>query len=394
MKKLEIIALVIVVVLFISVSEGKEKALFLDSTPSQTFTPLRSFLERNTTWEWVELSSSSGENLNLSELQKEGNLLFRGYEKEDLLFFEAIDLQTSDKILGLVRKKEDQNYMIEELKEILAQEFSFHREIKILFAREEYGESSIILSDIEGKRQIPLYTTAEGYIESPILSFDTRYVIFVLDKGWGKGIYRLSLEDRKVEELSVAGFKDYSPAISSRDQIVFVSERKNKQSIWEMNKDGSSQKPLIEKDNPLNWPAFSPDSRYLAYCELIDGKWSLKLYDCLTQKEESFDFPLNVKQPVFTPSGGRVIFVGEEKGRGDLYSLDLVNQNLTRLTYDNYPKENPAPSPDGRWVAFSGAAEGNNWDIFLLDMTKGTVNRFTSSWSRETHPYFSSSPVY
>ncbi|MDI3543716.1 MAG: TolB protein [Candidatus Atribacteria bacterium] len=394
MKKLEIIALIIVVVLFISISEGKEKALFLDSTSSQVFTPLYSFLERSSRWEWVEAPSNSEENSSLSELQDEDVLLFRGYEKEDLLFFEVIDLQTSNKILGLVRKKEDQNYMIEELKEKLAQEFSFHREIKILFVREEYGKSSIILSDIEGKKQIPIYTTEEGYIESPILSFDTRYVIFVWDKGWGKGIYRLNLENKKVEELSVAGFNDYSPTISSRDQIVFVSERKNKPSILKMNKDGSSQKPFIEKDNPLNWPAFSPDSRSLAYCELIDGKWSLKLYDFLTQEEETFDFPLNVKQPVFTPSGGRLIFVGEEKGRGDLYSLDLVNQNLTRLTYDNYPKEKPAPSPDGRWVAFSGAAEGNNWDIFLLDMNKGTVNRFTSSWSRETHPYFSPSPVY
>ena len=85
-----------------------------------------------------------------------------------------------------------------------------------------------------------------------------------------------------------------------------------------MNIDGSSQEPLIEKDNLLQWPAFSPDDRYLAYCELINGQWSLKLHDLLTQEEKDFDFPLNVKQPVFASGGKRIIFVGEE-GRIQTY---------------------------------------------------------------------------
>lgn len=397
MKKVKIIVIIVLMVLFISVSEGKERALFIDSTSSQVFTPLRSFLERGERWEWIEISPAlqGAEGLDFSELQEKCDFLFRGYERDDLLFFEVVDLKTSSKILALVRKKEDEDYMLEELKEKLAREFTFHREIKIIFVREEYGKSSIIFSDIEGRRQIPVYTTEEAYIESPLLSPDTRYLIFVLDRGWGKGIYRLNLENGKVETLSVTDFKDYSPALSSRGhKIAFVSERKNKQSIFQMNIDGSSQEPLIEKDNLLQWPAFSPDDRYLAYCELINGQWSLKLHDLLTQEEKDFDFPLNVKQPVFALGGKRIIFVGEEGGNSDIYLLDLVNQNLTRLTYDNSPKENPFPSPDNNWVAFSSQKEGNNWDIFLLDMMKGTTKRLTSSWGRETHPSFSPFPVY
>ena len=397
MKRIEIITIIIIMVLFISVSEGKERALFLDSTSSQVFAPLHLFLERGERWEWVEAPPGlqEAENLDFSELQKKGDLLFRGYEKDDLLFFEVLDLKTSHKILALVRKKEDQDYMLKELKEKLAREFAFHREIKIIFVREEYGENSIVFSDIEGRKQISVYTTEEGYIEKPLLSPDARYLIFVLDKGWDKGIYRLDLENGKVEALSEAGFKDYSPALSSRgNKIVFVSERKNKQSIFQMNGDGSSQKLLIDKDNPLQWPAFSPDDRRLAYCELIDGKWTLKVYDLLAGEEKIFDFPLNVKQPIFTSEGKRILFVGEEEGNSDIYLLDLVNQNLTRLTYDNSPKENPFPSPDNSWVAFSSQKEGNNWDIFLLDMAKGTVKRLTSSWSREADPSFSPLPIY
>ncbi len=107
MKKVKIIVIIVLMVLFISVSEGKERALFIDSTSSQVFTPLRSFLERGERWEWIEISPAlqGAEGLDFSELQEKCDFLFRGYERDDLLFFEVVDLKTSSKILALVRKK-------------------------------------------------------------------------------------------------------------------------------------------------------------------------------------------------------------------------------------------------------------------------------------------------
>lgn len=48
---------------------------------------------------------AGAEGLDFSELQEKCDFLFRGYERDDLLFFEVVDLKTSSKILALVRKK-------------------------------------------------------------------------------------------------------------------------------------------------------------------------------------------------------------------------------------------------------------------------------------------------
>lgn len=60
----------------------------------------------------------------------------------------------------------------------------------------------------------------------------------------------------------------------------------------------------------------------------------------------------------------------------DLWVADLDGKNARRLTADPGPEANPAFSPDGKLIAFTGHYEGNA-DVYLVPVTGGTPKRLT-----------------
>jgi tricorn protease len=61
---------------------------------------------------------------------------------------------------------------------------------------------------------------------------------------------------------------------------------------------------------------------------------------------------------------------------GDLWVADLDGKNVRRLTTDQGAEGNPAFSPDGRILAFSGQYDGN-LDVFVVAVTGGVPTRLT-----------------
>lgn len=61
---------------------------------------------------------------------------------------------------------------------------------------------------------------------------------------------------------------------------------------------------------------------------------------------------------------------------GDLWVCDLDGKNVKRLTSDVGLESNPAFSPDGKWIAFSGQYEGNT-DVYVVAAEGGVPRRLT-----------------
>jgi TolB protein len=61
---------------------------------------------------------------------------------------------------------------------------------------------------------------------------------------------------------------------------------------------------------------------------------------------------------------------------------------LTRLTYGAWDDHSPAVSPDGRWVVFVSNRNGY-WDLYLLDLSTGIVDRLTDTLDYEGAPSWS-----
>ncbi|MDZ7360662.1 MAG: DPP IV N-terminal domain-containing protein [candidate division KSB1 bacterium] len=57
--------------------------------------------------------------------------------------------------------------------------------------------------------------------------------------------------------------------------------------------------------------------------------------------------------PSFSPKGDQLVFVGISGGRSDLYTVDLADKKLRRLTQDRFAELHPQWSPDGKTIVFA-----------------------------------------
>jgi Tol biopolymer transport system component len=57
--------------------------------------------------------------------------------------------------------------------------------------------------------------------------------------------------------------------------------------------------------------------------------------------------------PSFSPKGDELVFVGISGGRSDLYTVDLADKKLRRLTQDRFSELHPQWSPDGKAIVFA-----------------------------------------
>ncbi|MCI0698181.1 DPP IV N-terminal domain-containing protein [candidate division KSB1 bacterium] len=65
--------------------------------------------------------------------------------------------------------------------------------------------------------------------------------------------------------------------------------------------------------------------------------------------------------PSFSPKGDELVFTGISGGRSDLYTVDLADKKLRRLTQDRFSELHPQWSPDGKSVVFA-TDRGNGTD--------------------------------
>jgi TolB protein len=93
------------------------------------------------------------------------------------------------------------------------------------------------------------------------------------------------------------------------------------------------------------------------------------------------DSPRSAKKEV-------VIFSYEEDGYAHLFAYIPDKMPLARLTSGAWDDITPAPSPDGKKIAFA-SNRGGYWDLYLLDLASGNVTRLTNTPAYEGAPTWS-----
>src|SRR6266699_4968720 len=61
---------------------------------------------------------------------------------------------------------------------------------------------------------------------------------------------------------------------------------------------------------------------------------------------------------------------------GDIWTADENGQNIQRLTVNKARDAYPRFSPDGKWIAFSRARNGN-LDVFIIPSSGGSAKQLT-----------------
>jgi TolB protein len=83
----------------------------------------------------------------------------------------------------------------------------------------------------------------------------------------------------------------------------------------------------------------------------------------------------------------------EDGGSFHLFAYSPLTLPLTRLTSDMWDDITPAISPDGKFLAFSSRRNGY-WDLYLLDLTDGKIQRMTDTPEYDGSPSWSPDGAY
>jgi Tol biopolymer transport system component/tRNA A-37 threonylcarbamoyl transferase component Bud32 len=128
---------------------------------------------------------------------------------------------------------------------------------------------------------------------------------------------------------------------------------------------------------PTLTPTLAPPSGRLAFVSDRTGKGDIYIMGVDGSGLFNLtDDPAEDKHPSWAPGGGRVAFVSDRNGQPDVYVAFADGSSVIRITNDRAGEENPIWSPDGSLIAYQSGHDGN-WDIFVTDPLGSAVAQIT-----------------
>lgn len=154
--------------------------------------------------------------------------------------------------------------------------------------------------------------------------------------------------------------------------------------------DGENENTIMESRDPIMSPAWSPDSRRLAYVSFEGNQSSIFVQTLRTgNRIKVSSLPGINGSPAFSPDGRKLVLtLGGVDGNLDIHVLDLNTRELTRLTTDRAIDTEGSWSPDGREIYFTSDRSGGP-QVYKVGVNGGTAERVTFEGSYNARPRLS-----
>jgi TolB protein len=200
-----------------------------------------------------------------------------------------------------------------------------------------------------------------------------------------------------------------SPSPDGRS-IVYHSNRLGRRGLFIADADGRNPRLLVQDNHPST-PAWSPDGRWIAFTAQIEGDPEIHL---IRPDGSGLRRLTDVKgddaHPAWAADGRRLFFSSNRHTTDptlpltqqvyDIFSVDLDGGGLVRHTDCRAACTYPAPSPDGRRVAYRKLVpdQGRRWDqtdwgfdaeVFVSDLDGSAERNLTSDPAMDGWPAWS-----
>ena len=177
-------------------------------------------------------------------------------------------------------------------------------------------------------------------------------------------------------------------------QVAYVSaQKRGNGSLYRLvvaDYDGENEHVIMESSDPIMSPAWSPDSRRLAYVSFEGNRSSIYVQQLRTgNRIKASSEPGINGAPSFSPDGRKlVVTLGGIDGNLDIYTLDLTTKQKTRLTTHRAIDTEGSWSPDGRHIYFTSDRSGGP-QVYRVPADGGTAERVTFEGSYNARPRLS-----
>lgn len=141
--------------------------------------------------------------------------------------------------------------------------------------------------------------------------------------------------------------------------------------------DGYNEQAVVSDSQPLLSPAWSPDSRMLAYVSFSRGNSTIYMQNIFTGERKRIAAHKGINgAPAFSPNGRSIAMTLSRTGSPEIYIYDIASEELTQLTRHWAIDTEPAWSPDGTTIYFT-SDRGGRPQIYRIPSTGGEAERVT-----------------
>ena len=236
------------------------------------------------------------------------------------------------------------------------------------------NETEVIFNDF---RILDIDYLVIGKIAKDGISISVVYEIFDINKGKKirtSTVYGIPNKNRQLGHYVSDGIYEEITGMKgiSSTKILYVTENKNFNLIV-ADADGSNEQILLKSNDPIISPAWSPDSKKVAYVSFETGLAKVFIQDIATgERELAIENSSQVSSPSWSPDGKFLSLTMYQDGNAEIYILNLKNKNLTRLTNHYSIDTESSWSSRGSKILFTSGRSGSP-QLYELDLKRSNA---------------------
>ena len=238
-------------------------------------------------------------------------------------------------------------------------EFKVFNNKKLLYQPQE--EVEIIFNDF---RILDIdYLILGSISNSDKFNTSVEYQVYDIKKGSKirtSTVFGIPNKDRQLAHYISDGIYEEITGIKgiASTKILYVTENKNFNLVI-ADADGKNEQVLLESPEPIISPAWSPDSKKVAYVSFETGMAKVFIQDIATgEREVVIENKFQISAPSWSPDGKFLSITMYQDGNAEIYILNLKNKNLTRLTNHYGIDTESTWSPKGSKIMFTSGRSG------------------------------------
>ena len=212
----------------------------------------------------------------------------------------------------------------------------------------------------------------------------------------GSGPHEIAVIDMDGGRTSIVtkmGSDSLLPAFSpSGAEIAFTSYLRGNPDLWIVSAGGGRAR-RVSREPGLNTGAAWSRSGALALTMSFEGNSDIYKIDSTSGRIEArlTNNPGIDSSPCFSPDGSQIAFVSNRQGSPQIFLMSANGGDAKRLTFQGKYNQTPRFSPraDKPQIAFTGRDERGVFDLFLLDVRSGKIDRLTQGHGSNLDPTWS-----
>ena len=266
---------------------------------------------------------------------------------------------------------------------------------QIVFTSEKNDNVDIYVMDADGGNRRRL-TNSPRDEWSPVWSPDGERIAFSSNSD----IYTMPANGGNRRKLTNNRHGGWAPSWSpDGKRIVFESKRDDNEDIYVMDTDGGNIQNLTKDRHDDAVPSWSPDGKRIAFVSYRgDDSGDIDIYvmgvNGGNRRNLTKGFDRTAWKPSWSPDSKRIAFVSAVQGdEPEIYVMNVDGGTPQKITDNRWLDNDPSWSPDGKRIAFSSKrgddwnTRNGDWDIYVMDADGGNIQNLTNNpLAHDTQP--------